>query len=485
MGCNNRARRPRLWNRLRIKALCQQGIEGTQIARFLACHVKTVRLWAERFCCADGDGINDNARPGMKPTLSEETSQRVIAFFCQFETPPGVARWTLSTAHQYFQANPERLGEEVTISRASIHRLLGRHALKPHRFHYFLQLSDPDFFTKMEHIIGVYASVSNNLFCFDECTGIQALERIAPPIPATPNRPGYQEVEYIRHGSISVFSVLEVSTGQVFTDVIEDHTAVTIIEVFKRHVSTVSPTETLHYICDNYSSHSTMEVCEAIGALCGLSVPSLPSVDDRRKWLGSTDKRIILHFLPFHGSWLNLIENWFGILKKNCLNGCGVRSKEQLSKNVLDFTSTWNQHYAHPFKWTYKGEDLRGKTVRKLTYWLQEQSSLMTGKFLGKQLVLMSRLVRDDWDKVPKQDWSRLGSVIEEKQMYLSSIVDSIDSATFKDTKAKTLEDRETKIAKKIEEEKQGLRTKISSVTNLITAALANISNCEKEVPIH
>ena len=51
----------------------------------------------------------------------------------------------------------------------------------------------------------------------------------------------------------------------------------------------------------------------------------------------------------------------------------------------------------------------------------------------------MSRLVQDDWDKVPKQDWSRLGSVIEEKQMYLSSIVDSIDSATFKDTKAKTL----------------------------------------------
>ena len=109
----------------------------------------------------------------------------------------------------------------------------------------------------------------------------------------------------------------------------------------------------------------------------------------------------------------------------------------------------------------------------------------MTGIFLGKQLALMSRLVRDDWDKVPKQDWSRLGSVIEEKQMYLSSIVDSIDSATFKDTKAKTLEDRETKIAKKIEEAKQGLRTKISSVTTLIAAALANISNCEKEVPIH
>ena len=336
----------------------------------------------------------------------------------------------------------------------------------------------------MEHIIEVYANVSNHLFCFDECTGIQALQRIAPPIPATPHRPEYQEVEYIRHGSVSVFSVLEVSTGQVFTEVIEDHTAVTIIEVFKRHVSTVSSTETLHYICDNYASHSTLEVCEAIGALCGLSVPKLPRVEDRRKWLGSTDKRIILHFLPFHGSWLNLIENWFGIMKKYCLNGCGVRCKEQLSQNMLDFTSTWNQQYAHPFNWAYKGEDLRGKTVRKLTYWLQEQSSLMTGKFLGKQLALISRLIQDDCDKVLKQDWSRLGSALEEKHMYLSSIVESIDSATFKDTKAKTQEDRETKIANKIEEAKQILRKKISSVKTLIDAALANMSNCEKEVPI-
>jgi hypothetical protein len=50
-----------------------------------------------------------------------------------------------------------------------------------------------------------------------------------------------------------ILSVLEVNTGQVLTQVIEDHTAATIIEAFSQHVSTVSPTEILHYICDSYT----------------------------------------------------------------------------------------------------------------------------------------------------------------------------------------------------------------------------------------
>ncbi len=468
--------------RLSIMVLCQHNIEPAQIGRFLGCHIQTVRTWKKRFC--NEDSIDDRTRPGAKPKFLEETSQRVIAFFCQFETLPGYARWTLSTACQYFKNNPELLGENITISRSSIHRLLGAHALKPHRFCYFLHLSDPDFFTKMDHIIEVYANVSKNLFCFDECTGIQALEFIAPPVPAGPNQLKFLEVEYVRHGSVSVFSALEIHTGQVYTKIIEDHTATTIIDVLKQHISTVSLTEDIHYICDNYGSHSTTDVCEAIGELCGVEVPKLSSVEDRRKWLSSTDKRIIFHFLPFHGSWLNLIENWFGIMKKNCLDRRSVCSKDELSQNIMDFSNTWNQQYAHSFKWTYNGENLRGKTVRKFTYWLQEESSLMSGKFLLKQLKLMTNLICDEWDKVPKHDWIRLGTAIEGKQKYLGSVVESINSNTFKNTKAKTPKEREIKIANKIVEAKQVLQERISSFENLIDSALANMLNCEKEASI-
>lgn len=479
IGNADQARRPRLWLRLSIMILCQQNIEKTQIARFLGCHIQTVCTWEKRF--RDDDSIYDKIRPGAKPKFLEETSQRVIAFFCQFETLPGYARWTLSTACRYFEDNPDLLGENIKISRSSIHRLLEEHALKPHRFRYFLHLSDPDFFTKMDCIIDVYGSISKNLFCFDECTGIQALEYIAPSTPAGSNRNNYLEAEYIRHGAISVFSVLEVSTGQVFTEVIEDHTSATIIEVLRRHVATVTPAETIHYICDNYGSHSTIDACEAVGELCGVDVPNLTSVAERREWLGSIDKRIVFHFLPFHGSWLNLIENWFGIMKKSCLDHCSVRSKEELSQNIINFNNTWNQEYAHPFKWTYNGENLRGKTVRKFTYWLQEESSLMSGKFLKKQLKLMTNLIHNDWAKVPMHDWSRLGAIIEDKQEYFNFVVETIDSNTFKNTKAKTEEERESKIVSKIEKAKQVLQERVCDFRELINTTLANMLNCEKE----
>jgi transposase len=153
----------------------------------------------------------------------------------------------------------------------------------------------------------------------------------------------------------------------------------TIIEIFSQLVATANPTETLHYICDSYT--------------------------ERRKWLGKTDKRIVFHFLPYHGSWLNLIENWFGILKKNCLDGVSVNSKEALSTNIMSFIDTWNQHYAHPYKWTYGGKNLRGKTVRKFTYWLKEELSEMTGKFLQKQLALMTNLIGDDKRLVTVDEW--------------------------------------------------------------------------------
>jgi transposase len=468
--------------RANIVALCQQGVENAQIALFLGCHIQTVRTWVGRF--HNDEPVSDRARPGPRAKFLEETSQRIIAFFCQFKTLPGYARWTLSTACQYFKQNPEILGEGVTISRASIHRLLGAHALKPHRFQYFLQLSDPEFFSKMEHIIDVYQSTPKNLFCFDECTGIQALESTAPKVPVGKNHGEYREVEYIRHDTVSIFSVLEVHTGQVFTKIIKDHTASTIIDVFTQHVATASATETLHYICDNYSSHSTIEVCEAVGQLCGVEVPQLPSLEKRRAWLGKTDKRIVFHFLPYHGSWLNLIENWFGIMKKNCLDGVSVRSQETLAENITEFTDTWNQHYAHPYKWTYDGKNLRGKTVRKFTYWLREESSEMTGKFLKKQLVLMTNLIGDDKGLVTVDDWTRLTEVFGEKQDYLESVVDNIDAQDYKKTKGKTEEARQSKILEKIDQAKISLREKISGFKILIDTAVTKMINCAKEVTI-
>ncbi len=107
----------------------------------------------------------------------------------------------------------------------------------------------------------------------------------------------------------------------------------------------------------------------------------------------------------------------------------------------------------------------------------------MTGKFLEKQLALLSNLIQDDWDKVPRHDWDRLCSVFESKQEYLGSIVQGIDANTFKDTKAKTPQAKEIKVAKKIEKAKQILQETISRFRAHIDTALASTLNCQNEAP--
>ena len=60
---------------------------------------------------------------------------------------------------------PPRTSE---YSRASIHRHLKSHSLKPYRNKYFLQICDPHFFEKMEKILKVYTASYPYLFCLDE-----------------------------------------------------------------------------------------------------------------------------------------------------------------------------------------------------------------------------------------------------------------------------------------------------------------------------
>ena len=61
----------------------------------------------------------------------------------------------------------------------------------------------------------------------------------------------------------------------------------------------------------------------------------------------------MVHFLPFHASWLNLVEIWFGILKSKCLQYDHFYSVDQLQTSISAFIQTWNRCFAHPFKWSY------------------------------------------------------------------------------------------------------------------------------------
>jgi transposase len=282
----------------------------------------------------------------------------------------------------------------------------------------------------MEKIIKVYNSSFQYLFCLDECTGLQALERVAPMLPAQDNLPAYLEPEYIRHGTVSILSILHVSTGLVSTDCIPDHTSSTLISSVKKHVLKFDKSAELHYICDNYSSHSTEEFCSGIAELCGVDLPKLKTAQDRRQWMGDSGKRIIFHFLPTHGSWLNLVEIWFGILQQKSLKNMSFSSTKNLADRIVSFTNTWNTDFAHPFKFSYTGEGLHEKVISRFTKWLQLQSPQLSTKFLGKQLKLMHNLTDAYWPKVKKNMWHHLQATLLENDSFIKNIIGDDEDLT-------------------------------------------------------
>jgi hypothetical protein len=400
--------------------LAQAGVAARLTAWYLECSLTTLRRWSP--VSEETAQLLDRSRSGRPPMFSEATCLRVIAFYCQCPLS-GCRGWSLSWAAQHLSQKLEIIGH--TISSSTIHRILRKHGLRPHLVRYFLHITDPNFFPKMERLIDLYLHPPQHLFCIDECTGIQALERIA--VRMDTDHGTKIEFEYKRHGTRDLFSIFDVRTGKVFGRVTDNHRHETFVEVLTEHVSQQPADAVLHYICDNLAGHSTEWVCRKVAELSGVPCPSLKTAPERRLWLQSNEKRIVFHFTPYHGSWLNQVELWFGIVAAKCLKGRSFRSVDELIETLLAFHYTWNEHFAHPFNWTYTGDGLHEKVVRRVTDWLVLKARKMDSKFLHKQLQLLINLVRNYWPAVPQKRWANLHQAILDSNEYLREIIDGHD----------------------------------------------------------
>lgn len=419
--------------------LADSGIGAQACALFLNCSMSTVYYWGYRR--NKTDNLCDRSRSGRPAIYTEDTHLKAVAFYCQTQPLPNCGRWTLRWAARYLQANPKQI--DASPGKTTLHRILNNNKLKPHQSCYFLHITDPDFFPKMEHLVAMYMNPPRNLFFFDECPGIQILKRLTPDLQTEEMKKRLEEFEYIRNGTMDVFAFLNHADGKVYAECHGNHKTTILLEVFRHHVSIFPETEQLNYVMDNLSSHRCYPFCQVVAELSAVECPSEKELNTQAKrveWLQSEKKRIVIHFTPYHGSWLNLIEIWFGIMGGKVLRE-SFGSPEAFKKAFDAFVEQWNCLLAHPFNWSYEGKGLHELAVKRFTKMLHSSADQMEIRILTKMFMLMTNLLSNYFSKVSENSWGQLAETASLQYEAITNNIANEDGPKRKKKVEKALKD--------------------------------------------
>ena len=312
-----------LAQRARIVLLAAEGCSNVEVARLVGVSLPTVRSWRGRYCSGGLTALKDLERSG-RPAVHDQTA--VVA--ATLVRPPanlGVTHWSARL-----------LADNLGMSFATVARIWRRWGLQPWKVETFKFSTDPELEAKIRDVVGLYLDPPTNavVVCIDEKTQIQALDRTAPILPIRPGVPEKQSSDYIRNGTTTLFAALEIATGLVTDRCFQRHTNVQFL-TFLKQVARAYPRVQLHVVCDNYGTHKHANV---------------------RAWLAK-HPRVHLHFTPTSGSWLNMVEIFFGIITRQAIRRGTFHNVKDLETAIGVYIDGWNER-AHPFTWTKNADEI-------------------------------------------------------------------------------------------------------------------------------
>ena len=190
------------------------------------------------------------------------------------------------------------------------------YGVKPWKAETFKFSTDPELEAKVTDVVGLYLAPPENaiVLCVDEKSQMQALNRTQKTLPMQPGHAEQRTHDYVRHGTTTLFAALEIATGKV-TGLCKSGTGTRSSWRSSSTWPAPTPTGELHLVMDNYAAHKRVEV---------------------RDWLAA-NPRIHVHFTPTSGSWLNLVEVWFGIIERQAIRRGSFPSVRDLMIKIRAF----------------------------------------------------------------------------------------------------------------------------------------------------
>jgi transposase len=322
-----------LARRARCVLLWAHGERRVDIRTKLACNDGFITRWTKAFEQQGLAGLV-SIHPGRAPLRSvAKLEARVLNRTLKHKPKDGSTHWS-----------SRKLAAELgDVSFSAVQRIWRKHGVQPHRLECHLISNDPDFEVKAADVIGLYLSPPAHaaVFCVDEKTAIQALDRKDRMLPLAPGRAQSHGFEYKRNGTLSLFAALNTVTGEVMGMTAARHTSEQFVSFLGDVIGSQPQGREIHVICDNVSSHKTALVQEFLAGH--------PNVQ--------------IHYTPTYSSWLNQVENWFARIQRDVISRGVFTSVKDLDKKLMRYIRQYNKD-PKPIKWKYDDPQRRYRQLQ-------------------------------------------------------------------------------------------------------------------------
>ncbi|MFN2446340.1 MAG: IS630 family transposase [Vicinamibacterales bacterium] len=310
-----------LARRAQIILRLADGASYLDIERGLGESSRTIGKWKRRFLEARVPGLDGRYRGHTPTVLTPALEARILAWTRKAPTD-GSTHWST-----------RKLAKALKLkSHTFVQRAWQRAGLQPHRLERSMRSTDPAFETKAADVLGLYLAPPQHaaVFCLDEKTAIQALDRLDPVLPLSPGRAERHGFEYHRHGTLSLYAALNTRTGEVVGHTAARHTSDDFLAFLTQLVETQPRRREMHIILDNLATHKTQKIRTFLAA----------------------HPRVHLHVTPTYSSWLNQVELSFAKIERDILARGIFTSVAALRRKILRYIRRYNTD-ATPFRWSY------------------------------------------------------------------------------------------------------------------------------------